>query len=169
MRGAENYNKAQANQLMNSTMQESQQSGGSSIHNNQVQQNNNFMMTTQGKLKDIEQRNAFQIDMNNSPSPHQETNYSEEKFHKQRVSAFNNQEIMGEPITREPPTPVDRLDYALIMSQEQQEALQGLAHSTLMNTDDDDFMDQQNRHNANRIMNIATTSKNNSVVTSQQQ
>ena len=45
---------------------------------------------------------------------------------------------MGEPITREPPTPVDRLDYALIMSQEQQEALQGIAQSALMNTDDDE-------------------------------
>lgn len=72
---------------------------------------------------DVGQRNAFQVDMQNSPSPHHETNYSEEQFHKRRVSAFNNQEIMGEPITREPPTPVDRLDYALIMSQEQQDAL----------------------------------------------
>lgn len=44
--------------------------------------------------------------------------------------------------TKEPPTPVDRLDYALIMSHEQQEALQGLPRSILMHTDDDDN-DQQ--------------------------
>jgi len=53
-----------------------------------------------------------------------------------RISAFNNQEIMGD--SKEPPTPVDRLDYALIMSQEQQEALQGLPRSILMHTDDEE-------------------------------
>lgn len=40
--------------------------------------------------------------------------------------------------SKEPPTPVDRLDYALIMSQEQQEALQGLPRSILMHTDDEE-------------------------------
>lgn len=73
----------------------------------------------------------------NSASPHHETIYSEEQFNKPRVSAFNNQEIMGEPFTREPPTPADRLDYALIMSQEQQDALQDIAHSTLMQSDEE--------------------------------
>jgi len=80
--------------------------------------------------------------MDTQTSPQQDTNYSEDKFNQKRVSAFNNQEIMDDPMTREPPTPVDRLDYALIMSQEQQEALHGIGNSTMMNTDDDEDIDR---------------------------
>lgn len=65
---------------------------------------------------------------------------------------------MGEPITRDAPTPVDRLDYALIMSQEQQETLQGLG-GALMNTDEDEDMD--------RMVRRSTINKNNFMETRQ--
>lgn len=55
---------------------------------------------------------------------------------------------MGEPFTREPPTPADRLDYALIMSQEQQDALQDIAHSTLMQSDEEEDINKMVDRNA---------------------